>query len=97
MGCTPPRELPMGGQEGEQLQLQRNWPLLSEGEAQELTQVEDPYCLSGPAQHLCPHCLGLIPLPPEDRPLLDYACLSLRQWVSTCGSQLLWGGFIGVA
>ncbi|XP_038184529.1 synaptosomal-associated protein 47 [Arvicola amphibius] len=39
MGCTPPRELPMGGQEGEQLQLQRNWPLLSEGEAQELTQI----------------------------------------------------------
>ncbi|CAO2643344.1 Synaptosomal-associated protein 47 [Lemmus lemmus] len=38
-GCTPPRELPMGGQEGEQLQLQRNWPLLSEGEAQELTQI----------------------------------------------------------
>lgn len=54
MGCTPPRELPMGGQEGEQLQLQRNWPLLSEGEAQELTQVEGPYCLSGPVQHLCP-------------------------------------------
>lgn len=39
MGCTPPRELPMGGQEGEQLELQRNWPLLSEGEAQELTQI----------------------------------------------------------
>lgn len=39
MGSTPPRELPMGGQEGEQLQLQRNWPLLSEGEAQELTQI----------------------------------------------------------
>lgn len=39
MGCTPPRELPMGGQEGEQLQLQRNWPLLSEGEAQELKQI----------------------------------------------------------
>lgn len=39
MGSPPPRELPMGGQEGEQLQLQRNWPLLSEGEAQELTQI----------------------------------------------------------
>ncbi|CAH6786269.1 synaptosomal-associated protein 47 [Phodopus roborovskii] len=39
MGCATHRELPAGGQEGEQLQLQRNWPLLSEGEAQELTQI----------------------------------------------------------
>lgn len=39
MGRTTPQELPTGGQEGEQLQLQRDWPLLSEGEAQELTQI----------------------------------------------------------
>lgn len=38
-GCTPHRELPTGGREGEQLQLQKNLPLLSEGEAQELTQI----------------------------------------------------------
>lgn len=38
-GCTPHRELPTGGQEGEQLQLQKNLPLFSEGEAQELTQI----------------------------------------------------------
>lgn len=37
--CTTHRELPTGGQEGEQLQLQKNWPLLSEEEAQELTQI----------------------------------------------------------
>ncbi|KAL1779691.1 synaptosomal-associated protein 47 isoform X1 [Sigmodon hispidus] len=40
MGCTAHGELPTGSQEGEQqLQLQKNWPLLSEGEAQELTQI----------------------------------------------------------
>ncbi|XP_027283143.1 synaptosomal-associated protein 47 isoform X2 [Cricetulus griseus] len=39
MGCNTHRELPTGGQEGEQLQLQKTWPLLSEGEAQELTQT----------------------------------------------------------
>ncbi|XP_028632329.1 synaptosomal-associated protein 47 [Grammomys surdaster] len=39
MGCTTHRELSTGGQEGEQLQLQKDWPLLSEGEAQELTQI----------------------------------------------------------
>lgn len=39
MGRTTHQELPTGGQEGEQLQLQRDWPLLSEGEAQELTQI----------------------------------------------------------
>ncbi|XP_051023770.1 synaptosomal-associated protein 47-like [Acomys russatus] len=39
MGFMSPQELPMGGPEDEQLQLQKNWPLLSEGEAQELTQI----------------------------------------------------------
>uniref|UniRef100_A0A8C5LI51 Synaptosomal-associated protein 47 n=1 Tax=Jaculus jaculus TaxID=51337 RepID=A0A8C5LI51_JACJA len=39
MGCTAHRKLPTGGQEGGLLQLQRSWPLLSEGEAQELTQI----------------------------------------------------------
>lgn len=80
-GCTPHRELPTGGQEGEQLQLQKNLPLFSEGEAQELTQVEGSHCLSGTVQHLCPLHLCLIPLLPKDRPLLDYACLSLKQWI----------------
>lgn len=39
MGCTTHQELPTGGQEGQQSQLQKDWPLLSEGEAQELTQI----------------------------------------------------------
>lgn len=86
MGCTAPRELPTGGQEGKQLQLQKDWPLLSEGEAQELTQVEGTHCLSGTVQLLCPLHLCLIPLLPEDRPLLDYACLSLKQCFSPYGS-----------
>ncbi|XP_046304373.1 synaptosomal-associated protein 47 isoform X2 [Marmota monax] len=38
-GCTTQRELPEGGQEGGQLQLQRDQPLLSERETQELTQI----------------------------------------------------------
>ncbi|KAM5168071.1 synaptosomal-associated protein 47 isoform 3-T5 [Callospermophilus lateralis] len=38
-GCTTQRELPVGGQEGGQLQLQRDQPLLSERETQELTQI----------------------------------------------------------
>ncbi|XP_008837764.1 synaptosomal-associated protein 47 [Nannospalax galili] len=39
IGCTTHHELPTGGQEGGLLQLQKSWPLLSEGEAQELTQI----------------------------------------------------------
>lgn len=67
MGYMSPRELPTGGQEGEQLQLQRNWPLLSEGEAQELSQVEGPRHLRGPALHLCPLHPCLIAVLPEGR------------------------------
>lgn len=62
MGCTTHQELPTGGQEGQQSQLQKDWPLLSEGEAQELTQVEGAHCLSGTIQHLCPLHMRLTPL-----------------------------------